>query len=368
MKSSVILFAILFTGITALKGQTILNIHKSNGTVLQFPLNSIDSITYTTANSGNLAVLSTIDVGSITSDAISSGGNIIDDGGSPVTQRGVVWSLYPNPSNLINSTNDGIGAGMFNSSITGLQPNTVYFIRAYAINSSGTSYGNELSFTTAQLGGNVVSNPGSGVTFDGYTYPSVIIGNGQEWMSENLHTAIYSNGDPIPNVMDSVLWANLNSGAWVHYDNDSQNENTFGKLYNWYTVTDSRNVCPTGWHVPTDGEWSLLINYLDPSAAGGDNMNNTAGARLKSTGTQIWQSPNVGATNESGFSALPGGARGHSNYEFFFSGIYGAGIWWSSTEYNTNVAWTRAVGSSSTSMNRSFDDKTIGLSVRCVKD
>jgi uncharacterized protein (TIGR02145 family) len=182
--------------------------------------------------------------------------------------------------------------------------------------------------------------PGIGITFDGYTYSTVIFNNGQEWMTENLKTTSYANGDPIPNVTDNNQWENLTTGAWVHYNNDSQYENPYGKLYNWHTVADPRNVCPTGWHVPSDAEWSTFINYLDPNANGGATTPNIAGGKMKSTGTQYWQSPNTDATNESGFSGLPGGYR-FDDGTFDYIGNYGD--WWSSTEGGTNNAWGRAL-------------------------
>jgi uncharacterized protein (TIGR02145 family) len=156
----------------------------------------------------------------------------------------------------------------------------------------------------------LAQTPGAVVTdIDGIQYVTVIIG-GQEWMSENLKTSKYSNGDLLPNVKGDTQWANLNTNAWSYWANDSQYENSYGKLYNWYTAADPRNVCPTGWHVPMQDEWSTLINYLDPNANGGSVVPNTAaGGKMKSTGLQHWNSPNLGATNESGFSGLPGGSR-----------------------------------------------------------
>ena len=206
-------------------------------------------------------------------------------------------------------------------------------------------------------GGGIVTNPGAGVTFNGYTYTSIVLGNGQEWMAENLRTTTYANGDPIPNVTDANQWVNLTTGAWVHYNNDSQYENPYGKLYNWYTVNDPRNVCPTGWHVPTDAEWTVLSDYL-----GGEPV---AGGKMKSTGTQYWSSPNTDATNESGFSGLPGGDR-------FGSGTFGSigslGYWWSSTESGTNGAWDRGLDYSSGGVYRYDVNERVGLSVRCLRD
>jgi uncharacterized protein (TIGR02145 family) len=204
---------------------------------------------------------------------------------------------------------------------------------------------------------------GSGVTdIDGNNYSTIII-NGAEWMAENLRTTKYANGDSIPNVIDNSQWFSLTSGAWVHYNNDNQYEYPYGKLYNWYTVADSRNVCPTGWHVPSDTEWITLINYLDPNANGGDNFN-TAGGKMKSAGTQYWLSPNTDATNESGFSGQPGGARnGGGTFEFMGYN----GLWWSNLETQVGQAWYRLIENDKGSVTGDDDNKKNGFSVRCVK-
>lgn len=193
------------------------------------------------------------------------------------------------------------------------------------------------------------------VDIEGNVYSTVAIGF-QIWMAENLRTTSYANGDPIPNVTNSQ-WSNLTTGAWAHYNNDSQYENPYGKLYNWYTVNDPRNVCPVGWHVPTDAEWTVLTDYL-----GGQNV---AGGKMKSTGTQYWQSPNTDATNESGFSGLPGGGRGNDGS---FYGIGDGGGWWSSTEFNTSNAWGRDLYYYIGNVNRNPYSKGNGFSVRCLRD
>ena len=357
MKTKILFLTAVLLSTLMVNAQTIMNIHQSNGTVLSLPLNTIDSITYTIPNPGNLATLTTLPIGNITDITATTGGNITNDGGTPVTQRGVVWSVSPNPTTANNSTNNGSGTGSFTSNLTGLTASTTYYVRSYATNSAGTSYGNEASFTTTAGGGGIVTNPGAGVTFDGYTYPSIVLGNGQEWMAENLRTTTYANGDPIPNITDDTQWENLTTGAWSHYNNDSQYENPYGKLYNWYTVADPRNVCPTGWHVPTDAEWTTLTDYL-----GGESV---AGGKMKSTGTQYWESPNTDATNESGFSGLPGGLR---NLSGTFYGIGGNGYWWSSTENGTDNAWDYNLTYYSGSVYRNGNYKENGFSVRCLRD
>lgn len=202
---------------------------------------------------------------------------------------------------------------------------------------------------------------------DGNEYDTVQIGT-QVWMAENLRTTKYANGDPIPNVTDDTQWTNLTTGAWCHYNNDSQYENPYGKLYNWYAVDDSRNVCPTGWHVPTDEEWTTLIDYLDPNAQGGGITPNTAGGKMKSTGTEYWLSPNVDATNESGFSGLPGGWR---YYDAIFEYVSLTSDWWSSTTVPggpPSNAWYRRLQRGVGWVYRYGGLKEGGLSVRCLKD
>jgi uncharacterized protein (TIGR02145 family) len=197
---------------------------------------------------------------------------------------------------------------------------------------------------------------GSMTDQDGNTYATVVIGT-QEWMAENLKTTTYANGDPIPNVTDNTQWQNLTTGAWSHYNNDSQYENPYGKLYNWYTVADPRNVCPFGWHVPTDAEYTLLTDYL-----GGEPV---AGGKMKSTGTQYWSSPNTDATNESGFSGLPGGYR---NFYGPFAFIGDFGTWWSSSELDAYYAWVRFFYHDNCCPYRDGSGKEVGSSVRCLKD
>lgn len=368
MKTKVYLFALTVMSAFGLQAQTIMNIHQSNGTVLQIPLNTIDSITYTIPNPGNLATLTTTTVSSITETTAVSGGNIANDGGTLITQRGVCYSTSSSPTTANMTIISGSGSGSFTSILTGLTANTTYYVRAYANNSAGAAYGNEVSFTTAASSGGIVTNPGAGVTFSGYTYASIVLGNGQEWMSENLRTSTYANGDPIPNVTNDVQWSNLTTGAWAHYDNNSIYENPYGKLYNWYTVDDPRNVCPNGWHVPSESEWNTLIGYLDPSYDDLDEISLTAGGMMKSTGIQYWQSPNQDATNVSGFSGLPGGLRAGTAGASLFVFIGDHGWWWSSTNLAPTIAYSRLIRSDDGEVTRDVDVLTSGCSVRCLRD
>jgi uncharacterized protein (TIGR02145 family) len=210
---------------------------------------------------------------------------------------------------------------------------------------------------------------GGGVTdVEGNSYQTIII-NGQEWMSQNLTTSTYADGSQILNLTDSVSWVNTTEGAWAHYNNDPQMEIPFGKLYNWYTVADQRNVCPNGWHVPSDIEWKQLLNFLDPNANGG-LATNTAGGLMKSTGTVeagtgYWNQPNTGATNESGFSALPGGQR-NDDHPFNFMGSFA--YFWSSDVIGQSNAIFYILFAMNANALRSNFSKSFGMSVRCIKD
>jgi len=198
--------------------------------------------------------------------------------------------------------------------------------------------------------------PATITDIDGNVYHTVAIGT-QVWLRENLKTTRYRNGDPIPTVTDNAAWSNLTTGAYCYNMNDTNKLKIYGCLYNWFAVVDARKICPTGWHVPTDFERHILSNYL-----GTDNT----GGKLKETGLTHWDFPNDGATNETGFTALPGGCR--DNYGSFL-GIGSTGDWWTSTENSFNGG---AMNYSLSCLLGYFpfgsSEKTSGYSVRCIKD
>ena len=293
--------------------------------------------------------ITTTAVSNITGTTAVSGGNVISDGGAKITAKGVCWSTSPNPTIADNKTIDGGGIGSFTSNITGLAAGTTYFLRAYATNSFATAYGNEISFTTT-------APPVTTVTdYDGNVYDTVHIGT-QIWLKQNLKTTHYKNGAAItyPGT-DNTAWQNNTTGAYAWYNNDEATyKNTYGALYNWYAV-NTGNLCPTGWHVPTDAEWTTLTTYL-----GGESI---AGGKLKAT--TLWNSPNTGATNSSGFTALPGGYRGGNGT---YGGIGDNGYWWSSTEDYTTYAWGRSMNCNNGYVNSYSYYKYLGFSVRCLRD
>jgi uncharacterized protein (TIGR02145 family) len=186
--------------------------------------------------------------------------------------------------------------------------------------------------------------------------PAIVIGT-QQWMTHNLDVTTYRNGDIIPQVTDATAWAALTTGAWCYYNNDPANGAIYGKLYNWYAVNDPRGLAPAGWHIPSDAEWTTLGTSL-----GGSTV---AGGKMKTTGTSIWLSPNSGATNESGYSGLPGGLR------FSWGTFYGFGFfagWSSATEVASTNAWHRSLYYNVVTLDRSFDNKNYGWMVRCLRD
>ena len=191
----------------------------------------------------------------------------------------------------------------------------------------------------------------------GTNFPSVSICC-QRWMSKNLDVSTYRNGDPIPKVTDATAWANLTTGAYCYYNNDSTTyAATYGKLYNWYAVNDPRGLAPEGWYIPTDFEWATLSSCL-----GEDPI---AGGPLKETGTTHWNSPNTGATNVTNFYGLPGGYRNLLG-NFFELGF--VGNYWSATAFSSNHAWYRSLHYNNDDLSRPSIDKKLGMSVRCIRD
>jgi len=314
------------------------------------------------------AALTTAEATSITSSSAISGGNIIADGGSAVSERGVCWSTSTNPTIADSHTTDGTGIGSFTSILTGLTANTTYYVRAYATNSAGTAYGNEVFFATSA----VYANCGTITDIDGNTYNSVTIGT-QCWMKENLKTTRYRNGDPIPSGLSDVDWYGTTSGAYEIYNNDNVNNDIFGKLYNWYAVADSRHLCPTDWHEPSDAEWIILETYLTNNGYGFSGGGNDIAKSVAATSGWVESSlagsigNDLASNNSSGFTALPGGFR-HYKGLFDYIGYYG--FWWSSSEgeSGSDNAWCRYLHSNSIDLNNIQYDKRKGLSVRCLRD
>ena len=294
-------------------------------------------------------VVTTNEVTEVTETTAISGGEIISDGGSKILARGVCWSTNLTQTIADSKTIDGLESGSFISVITGLTPNTTYYVRAYATSKKGTSYGSAMSLRTNIAYGSVTD-------IDGNIYKTVTIGT-QTWMAENLKVARYNDGAVIPNVTSATQWKELTTGALCDYMNTPSNSEIYGKLYNWYAVNTGR-LSPQGWRVPNNSDWNTLRDYLGGDAAGG---------KLKETGTTHWASPNVGATNETGFTALPGSLRTRDGG---FWPIGTEGSWWSATHtgYNQWGAYYWGLNSDSPYFYDSNANCNFGLSIRCIKN
>jgi uncharacterized protein (TIGR02145 family) len=294
-----------------------------------------------------LASLTTATPGSITHNSAVSGGDIFDNGGAQITVGGVCWSTSPGPLVTGNHTTVPYPQGIFASSITGLTENTTYYVRAYATSVAGTAYGNEVSFTT--------SPPPITVTdIDGNIYNAVNIGS-QTWFTSNLKTTRLDNGTAIANVTDDVAWSLLSTPAYAWYNNNSATYGEYGIMYNWQTVNTGL-LCPAGWQVPTEGD----IFTLESELGGGS----VAGGKLKETGLLHWLSPNTGATNEVGFTALPGGFR---NYMGMFINLGTEASWWTSSMISTDPTFF-SLNTNSTELYLMMMFEKSGMYIRCMKN
>ncbi len=253
---------------------------------------------------------------------------------------------YGSTINASPASISGNASTSVTASVTGLTQGSLYHFRIKAVSSAGTSFGDDLTFnTTLPL-----------TDVEGNIYNVVVIGT-QIWMAENLKTIHYNDGTAIPLITDVLDWSTATTPSYSWYNHDpSTFKNTYGALYNWYVI-NSGKLCPSGWHVPTNTEWTSLSDYL-----GGESI---AGKKLKEPGSLHWISPTTQETNESGFTALPGGSRWGSGV-FGHMGIYGS--WWSSTQTSSSDAWKRSMQDESNSLNTSSQIKQLGFSVRCIKD
>lgn len=277
------------------------------------------------------------------------GGNVLYEGLSRLTDCGIYWGLSETLLTTGTKLSIAKNMGLFSYNLTSLIPNTTYYIKAYAANGSGEAYGLTYKFNTGQS-----SDIPTIKDADGNIYHYAKIGN-QYWTVENLKTTKLNDGTPIM----PFYWGSTSTPAYCYYwDNDSTNKMTYGALYNFYAV-ETGKLCPAGWHVPSDAEWSILTTYL-----GGEAI---AGQKLKEIGTTHWKDDS-GATNESFFSALPGGYRvsGDGDEE-----ITAKGIWWTSTKISTGSGLMRSMGSGNNKVNRLGETgvyKNWAFSVRCIKD
>jgi uncharacterized protein (TIGR02145 family) len=290
--------------------------------------------------------------------------NVSIEYGQTINYGSEITIIYTNYYELLTPNfSDSFGIMTY---VTGLIEGTTYHYRIKAVNSLGTTYGNDVTFTTSYSpAGDIVLNPdltyGSVSDIDGNNYKTIQIGT-QLWMAENLRVTKFNDGTPL---VKMPLKDNSYTSyyGYSYYNNDSDTYwSTYGTLYNWQTVdkmiNGSKNICPSGWHVPDDAEWDTLADYL-----GGITI---AGGKLKETGTTHWISPNTRANNMSGFSALPGGLGWFSGT--FFMRIGEMGYWWSSTNFDTYGGWIRVLYKNNGDIGKITTYGGIEISIRCIKD
>jgi uncharacterized protein (TIGR02145 family) len=308
-----------------------------------------------------------------------SGGRIRDNGGDDIYGQGICWSTTPNPTIASNNENDRAGTSDFFLTMTDLVSNTTYYVRAYAFNSEGIAYGNEVSFTLW------LGYPGPQLTdIDGNNYKTVRIGT-QLWMAENLKTTNFNDCELIPLVTDVTEWNNLTTPAYYWLHNMILYKN-LGALYNGYTVNTGK-LCPTGWHIPTDSEWKVMEMYLGMSQEQADSVGwrgTDQGFQLKDSLNWPCHSPgdcehnkSYGGSNVSGFSAVPNGLRLNSfesvaAEDYFLSEImkhYKPATWWTTSIENiSSEFWYREVDGADYQIRRNHFNKNYGFGVRCIKN
>lgn len=317
------------------------------------------SFTTQTIAALTIPILTTSPIANITQQNASSGGNITSDGGAAIIERGICWNIVGNPT-VSDSKATIVGSvGTFSANTTQLKAQTTYHLRAYAINSVGVAYGNEVIFNTLDL-----SIPGPNVTdVDGNIYHSVILG-GVTWMVENLRTTKFQNLTTLTNITVNSDWQNNHpeTGSYCYYNNQSTNASSYGVLYDFFAATNPQNIAPDGWKVPSKQDWDNLINYINFNCV-------ERGEALKiNTGSYTFQTPN-NATNLSGFSAMPGGYRSGQNGSFSNQGT--DGYWWTSTEVNTVYGKCKRLTWNSTEVTETVagasPGKKTGLAIRCIK-
>jgi uncharacterized protein (TIGR02145 family) len=292
----------------------------------------------------------------VTDSSARIGGRVDSTGSEPLLSHGMEWKRAADHDSAYVRLEAPRDSLIFQFLIGGLSPKTSYSARAFASSAAGTSFGKVVSFTTDTLPD--LSCPTTVTDIDGNVYQTIKIGT-RCWMKENLRTSKFRNGTTLKANLDAATWSTLQAGSYSRYADVPANGTTYGYLYNQYAVLDAGKICPAGWHVPTDADWSELETSL-----GGASV---AGGKLKAIGTLpngLWQSPNTGASNSSGFNALPGGKRTTPGD---FEELGHKGYWWCAGTQNTVKPRSLSSASGSSSVVSAFN-RTDGFSIRCVAD
>ncbi|MBL7981545.1 MAG: PKD domain-containing protein [Flavobacteriales bacterium] len=328
-----------------------LNVSNASGS------NSLTRPAYITVTAGGSAPVADF-VASQTAVAVGQAINFTDvSSGGPTS-----WEWTFNGANVTSSTVQNPSGVVYSA------PGT-YSVSLSVSNAQGSDVETKVDYITVTGASAGCGGLTSIVDIDGNVYTVVEIGN-QCWMADNLRTIHYANGEEIPNVTSGTVWVGLTSGAWSWYNNNSGYDDTHGKLYNWYVISDPRNVCPFGWHVPSDQEWMILEQDLGVSESelninGGRGILENVGGRMKEV--ILWNPPNTGANNESGFSGIAGGGRGGLlNGPFNLFGSWGS--WWTSTEVPNSYAQYRSLRHNEAAIHRNIEYMNSGLSIRCIRD
>jgi len=328
--------------------------------ILILTLGLVSSLTFACTDDGgednptneNLPKIETGKISNITPSTAVCSAEIVDNGSSDINESGICINTTDDSSTADFSAVSDATNGEFSVELTNLQPETTYFVWAFATNSEGTAFGKSVQFKTEAL---KIEYGANAKDIDGNEYRTVVIGT-QTWMVENLKVTKYNDGSSIETTTEDSKWNTLTNGGYCWYNNDEATyKNPYGAIYNWYAV-NSGKLCPKGWHVPSDKEWEKLAAHL-----GGIY---TAGEKLKESGTQHWKTGTYG-TNETGFTAVGAGTR---NFFGSYDGLGRFGCYWSSNEVDDKRANYWNLDDSHAGLTITIFDKATGYSVRCIKD
>jgi uncharacterized protein (TIGR02145 family) len=320
---------------------------------------------------GEIPSLTTYPAWSISRTSAWTGGTLLREGSDTLIDQGICWSTQGTPT-LEDSVIPCYNISNCGGRLDHLIPNTTYYVRAYATSRAGTGYGNEESFTTKPATISHLFNPqltyDSVADIDGNVYKTIEIGT-QEWMAENLKTTRFNDGAGIPLIGDDNSMDYLITPGYSWYEsNEEVFKDIYGGYYNWFAVNTGK-LCPSGWHVPTDEEWKVMEMYLGMSREEADAMGyrgTNAGSAIMESGTINWLEESAAASNESGFTGLPGGSRYGSS-----GGEGTIGMFWTDTEFGPDPytwGYMRWLLSGNTWIGRSELLKRSAINVRCIKD